>query len=110
MNKKIDFNYLADELDFEIQDVKMLFNLFITNSLEMISKLKQYAKEKKYEQLYISAHALKGSASNLLFDEIYNKAKEIEIKAQNNEEVDYTQEIQAIENIILELKKNNKTE
>lgn len=101
----MDIKKLAQELDFEIEDVSMLLEVFLESAKENVTKLKNAAKTNDYMVMRDTAHALKGSASNLLFNEIVAHALQIELSANNQKEIDYLMHIDEIERCLTQLDK-----
>lgn len=96
---------LAQELGFDVEDVSMLLEVFLESAKENLTKLKNAAKTNDYMVMRDTAHALKGSASNLLFNEIVMHALQIELSANNQKEIDYLMHIDEIERCLTQLDK-----
>jgi HPt (histidine-containing phosphotransfer) domain-containing protein len=56
--------------------------------------------------LSIAAHSLKGSSSTIQLKDISELAKEIELSAKNNEEIDYKKKYEELQKLISDLKIN----
>jgi len=89
LKNKIDLQLIANELEFDLEDVQMLLEVFLESSKEEVAKLYEGLQNNDLKTIYGSAHAIKGSSANLLLNEISELAKEIELKARNEEEYDY---------------------
>jgi len=87
--EQLDFQKIADELEFDLEDVEMLIEVFIESALESLALLEHGIKNKDFKEIYESAHAIKGSSANLTLMEISNLAKNIESSAREAIEVDY---------------------
>ena len=103
MNNKIDLQTIADELDFDLEDVEMLVEVFLSEAKKNLIDLKKAIDTNNLEDIFRYAHSIKGSAANLTLQEISNTAKKIEDNARKNATFDYkaTYEIlrQLIDNI-----------
>jgi len=103
MSKNLDLQKIADELDFDLEDVEMLLEVFIESTDESLAQLKESVKTNNYEDMFNAAHAIKGSAANLTLNDISDLAKTIEINAKESNVFDYEnlleELIQKIENI-----------
>ncbi len=91
MKYNIDLQKIADELEFALNDVEMLIEIFLEGAEDSLSALKEAIDKNNLEQIFRFAHAIKGSAANLTLMEISNLAKEIEYSAREKKVVDYTQ-------------------
>jgi HPt (histidine-containing phosphotransfer) domain-containing protein len=89
---KIDIEKIANELEFEIDEVEMLVGLFIESAYEELGKMKNAIEKKDFETLYKSAHTIKGSAANLMLEDISTTAKQIEFDARSEIDKDYMSE------------------
>ncbi len=103
MNNKIDLQTMADKLDFDLEDVEMLVEVFLSEAKKNLVDLKKAIDTNNLEDIFRYAHSIKGSAANLTLQEISNIAKEMEDNARINATFDYkaTYEIlrQFIDNI-----------
>jgi len=90
MQSYIDLQKIADELDFDLEDVGMLFEAFLESAYEMLALMQKALEEGDMESLYRAAHALKGSAANLKLEVVENMAKEIELDVRANKKSDYS--------------------
>lgn len=89
MGDKLDLQKIADELEFDLEDVKMLMEVFIESVEESLLNLKKAITQDDFEMIYQSAHAIKGSAANLTLMSISDLAKSIELEAKNKNKIDY---------------------
>jgi len=103
MNNTMDLQVIADKLDFDLEDVEMLVEVFLSEAKKNLASLKKAIDTNNLEDVLRYAHSIKGSAANLTFQEISNTAKEMEDNARKNATFDYkaTYEIlkQLIDNI-----------
>jgi HPt (histidine-containing phosphotransfer) domain-containing protein len=86
---KIDLQVIADELEFDLEDVEMLIEVFIESALESLSLLSIAIKNKDFKNIFESAHSIKGSSANLTLIEISDVAKMIESEARESNEINY---------------------
>ncbi len=89
MSYKIDLQEIAKRLDFDLEDVEMLFEVFLETVHENLQLLKTAIKDNDMENIFKSAHSIKGSSANLTLYTISNIAKEIEQSARNMQRIDY---------------------
>ncbi|MDC0933886.1 Hpt domain-containing protein [Arcobacteraceae bacterium] len=86
---KINLQKIADELEFDLEDVEMLIEVFLESALESLLALDAAIKERNFVIIFESAHAIKGSSANLTLIEISDTAKTIETAARESKEIDY---------------------
>ncbi|MDF1876641.1 Hpt domain-containing protein [Sulfurimonas sp. SAG-AH-194-L11] len=89
MSYKIDLQVIADELEFDLEDVEMIMDSFLENAKINLLSLHKAVESNSYEEILTSAHAIKGSALNLLLDDIGSLAKELELSAMDKKSIDY---------------------
>ena len=89
MSYTIDLQVIADKLDFDLEDVKMLIEVFLEGTEESLNNLKNAIQINDFDAIFRSAHAIKGSAANLTLSEISNIAKEMEANAREELEFNY---------------------
>jgi HPt (histidine-containing phosphotransfer) domain-containing protein len=85
----IDFKEIAEELDFDIEDVMMLIDMYLESAQDSIENIVVAIKANDLETIKNEAHAIKGSSANLKLDDIRILAKEIELSATENQAIDY---------------------
>jgi len=85
----INLQDIADKLDFDLEDVEMLLEVFLESAQESMSSLEEAVKENNLEQIFKAAHAIKGSAANLTLNEISDLAKDMEHSAREEESAQY---------------------
>ncbi len=89
MQYSIDLEKIAQELDFDLEDVEMLLEVFLEGTKENLQILKTAIDSGDMETTFKTAHAIKGSAANLTLNEISEIAKEIELNAIKESAMDY---------------------
>jgi HPt (histidine-containing phosphotransfer) domain-containing protein len=89
MSYIINIQKIANELEFEIEDVKMLIGVFLDSAKENLEKIESAIEQNDYETIFKSAHSIKGSSANFTLDDISQLAKEMEVNARNQQEIDY---------------------
>ncbi len=89
MNYNINLQKIADELDFDLEDIEMLIEVFLKSADETLVSMQIAIKENNLEQIFKSAHSIKGSAANLTLHKISDLAKEIEHEAREKNSLDY---------------------
>ncbi len=91
---------IAQALDFEIDDVIMLIEMFLQNAQESLEILEDGVKTDNFSKIKNAAHAIKGSAANLLLEEITDIASQIEQLAHNESSADYISLYKSLKNEI----------
>lgn len=104
MNNKIDLQTIADELDFDLEDVQMLVEVFLSEAKKNLDNLKKAVDTNNLEDIFRYAHSIKGSASNLTLQEISNTAKEMEDSARKNTLFDYKTTFETLKQFIDNIK------
>ena len=89
MSNNIDLQEIADTLGFDLGDVEMLLNMFIEASNESLDELKTAIDNNNYDAISASAHAIKGSAANLMINNVVEIAEIIETSGNTNTQIDY---------------------
>jgi len=102
MKYTIDLQKIADELEFDLYDIEMLMDIFIESAYENLENLtKAISKsaisksainnhhEHDFETIFQTAHAIKGSAANIMLNDIAAIAQEIENNARGKKLVNY---------------------
>ena len=89
MKYAIDLQEIADYLDFDLEDVEMLIEVFLEGAYKNMQELKIAINMNNLQDIHKAAHAIKGSAANLTFANIADIAKEIEENAKKSNTVDY---------------------
>ncbi len=89
MNYTIDLQEIADELEFDLEDVEMVLGVFMEDSVVNLNNMKIAIRAGNLDDVKLSAHAIKGSALNLLLNDVGSLATEIEENAAKSEDVDY---------------------
>ena len=89
MSYTIDLQKIADELDFDLEDIEMLFEVFLESAQESMKQLEKAINENDLSSIFASSHAIKGSAANITLEEISNIAKDIESNAREENNINY---------------------
>ncbi|MEA3513666.1 MAG: Hpt domain-containing protein [Campylobacterota bacterium] len=105
MEYNIDLQQIADELDFDFEDVEMLMEVYLDSTLENIDKLEKAIESNDFESIYQLGHSLKGSSSNLLFKDIASVAKDIEENGKNKIAIDYKEKFNLLKTLVSNLTK-----
>ncbi len=80
---------IAQTLDFEIGDVVMLMDIFLQNAQESLDTLEKAIQVDDFLGIENEAHAIKGSAANLLLQNITKIALNMEQLARDKSATDY---------------------
>ncbi|MDF1882347.1 Hpt domain-containing protein [Sulfurimonas sp. SAG-AH-194-C21] len=89
MSYKIDLQKIADELEFDLEDVEMIMDSFLENAKTNLNFMDKAIQIDDFKGITNSAHAIKGSALNLLLDDVGNLARELELNAMEEKNIDY---------------------
>ena len=89
---------MATSIGLKAKHIPMLIASFMEESVSILNELKESISVKDYDKIKSNAHAIKGSAGNLRFNEVYEMAKEMEFAAADSrEDFDYTSYLEAIQ-------------
>jgi len=79
----INHQEMAVVIGLKPEHIPMLIDSFLEESVLMLDLLLKSIDARDYGRIRSNAHAIKGSAGNLRFDEIYEMAKEMELAGAN---------------------------
>ena len=79
---------------------KKLIDIFYTSTDTILEKMEVAIDKEDFDQIFRTAHTIKGSASNLLFESLASVAKEIELSAQKEEYIDYGKKFLKLKDIL----------
>jgi len=85
----IDIEKLAKELDFDIEDVYVLVELFVENAQVSLANIEEAIEKGDTTTIQSEAHAIKGSAANLMLADIQDIAREMENAARESQRINY---------------------
>ncbi len=85
----INLEKIARQLGFEMQEVQMLLEMFLETASLSMQSLEDAINAKDFESIKQEAHSLKGSAANLMLDDIFNISKELEDAAKDKLDINY---------------------
>jgi HPt (histidine-containing phosphotransfer) domain-containing protein len=97
---KYDLEQIANDLDFEVEDVQELIDIFTEVAKSSLELMKIGINENNFEKITQSAHSIKGSSSNILLDDISKLAKEIEMSAKDRLDIDYQSKYKQLKDMI----------
>lgn len=101
MQNTIKIEDIAQRLNFSIENSYKILEIFYESSNKILDNLEESITLNDFDKIYRNAHSIKGSSSNLLFNEVYEIAKEIEtFSKSNNAEYPYTDRVKEIRNIL----------
>ena len=100
MAYNVDLQKIADGLEFDVEDVEMLIEVFLQSAEESLQSLREAIDSSNLEQIFKSAHAIKGSAANLTLTDISVLAKEIELEARAGNKIDYIERFILLKSMI----------
>ncbi len=102
----MDFNALASNLGLERDEYIELVELFIETAESDIQRIRTAHAEKDSDQLAEAAHSLKGSAGNLGFLSLSDKAKIAEDNSQDDNLEGLEELTSDLEEMLEEIKQN----
>jgi len=85
----IDIENLASALEFDIEDVEILVELFVESAQVSLANIEEAIEGNKIDVIAAEAHAIKGSAANLLLTDIQDIARDMENAAKENRKINY---------------------
>lgn len=98
---RVDHEEMARAIGLKSKHIPLLIASFIEESISILGTLEENIASRNYEKIRSSVHAIKGSAGNLKFNEIYEMAKEMELSASKEEsDFEYEAYFKAIKNAI----------
>ncbi|MEA1917484.1 MAG: Hpt domain-containing protein [Campylobacterota bacterium] len=100
----LDLQKIADELDFDLEDVEMLMEVFLKSVDENLKTVQDGVESSDFDAIFESAHAIKGSASNLTLMNISDIAKDIEHNAREKVSINYEEKFLELKKLIEEIK------
>ena len=99
----MDIEALAEALDFDIEDVAVLVELFVENAQVSLANIEEAIEGDDITTIQNEAHAIKGSAANLMLVDIQDMAREMEEAAKSNQKINYLSLFSQIEEKIEQL-------
>lgn len=94
---KLNHEEMAASIGLKAKHIPMLVGSFLEESTSILDALGESVEKRDYSQIKSNAHAIKGSAGNLRFNEVYEMAKEMEFAGtDSNEDFDYNGYLAAI--------------
>jgi len=100
INIMIDLQKIANELDFDLEDVEMLMEVFLDSASNSLKTLKTAIESNEMEQIFSSAHSLKGSSANLTLMNISDLAGEIEHAAKEQVSINFMDKFTELKSLI----------
>jgi len=85
----LDIEELAKRLEFDIEDVTVLVELFIQNTEASLADIEDAIEINDTEAIEQAAHAIKGSAGNMMLVDVQNMAGALENAARENRKIYY---------------------
>ena len=80
----MDLTKLAEDLGFEQNEFMEIAELFVETAASDIDKLQSAFDERNVREVSEAAHSIKGASGSLGFQEIYEIAKMIEVRARES--------------------------
>lgn len=100
-----DINELAIAMDYDVEDVQTMVNMFLNRIDEQLQVLKDASDTLDYETLFKTAHGIKGSSGNLKLTAVYNLSGEIESAARDKLAINYHDMTQKLANEVDKIRK-----
>lgn len=97
----LDYDNLALLIGVKSRYIPIIVESFVKETDSILETLEKSIQSKDYDKIRSNAHAIKGSAGNIKFDEIYEMAMEMEQEAaEQNSEFDYKLYLDAIKSAV----------
>ena len=103
----IDIKKIAQTLEFDVEDVEMLVDMFLDDATGSLDSVQTALESEDFQELKNIAHAIKGSALNLMLEDIADIALKIELLAKEESEADYKTMFQTLKEEIDILRVNS---
>ena len=100
MSYNINLQTIADELDFDLEDVEMLIEVFLESTVLGMERLKKAIDDNNFENIYQASHGIKGSSANLTLMEISNIAQDMEHNSKEQNSINYLEKFNELEKLI----------
>lgn len=81
---------IADTLEFDLEDIEMLMEIFLSDAKASLEKTNDLIVSNDFIEIKNIAHGIKGSASNLMLEEVVEIAQQIEQLAKTESSADYS--------------------
>ncbi len=85
----IDVEMIAKELEFDIEDLIMLIDMFLDSCESSLTAIEEALNINDFETITKEAHSIKGSAANLKLERVSKFAYMMEAASKNKLELDY---------------------
>jgi HPt (histidine-containing phosphotransfer) domain-containing protein len=102
----VDLQKIADELEFDLDDVKMLIDVFTESTIKSMKTLKIAIDNNDFDNIFKSAHAISGSSANLTLMDISDLAKSIETESRKSQKINYHNIYNKLNLLIQKIKQN----
>ena len=97
----INYEEMAASIGLKAKHMPMLTASFLEESMPAIGEINKSIVSNNLESISQKAHAIKGSAGNLRFNEVYEMAKDMELAAKEKaKDFDYAGHLAAIKKAI----------
>lgn len=97
----INHDEMAQEIGLKAKHIPILVASFLEESVTILEKLQIAIESKNYQDIKSQAHAIKGSAGNLRFNEVYEMTKEMELSASDAKaDFDYQAHLDAVKKAV----------
>jgi len=85
----IDIEELAQNLGFDVEDAEVLVELFVEGAQVSLANIEDALSEGDIATIAKEAHAIKGSAANLMLVDIQDIAREMENAAKEGRKINF---------------------
>ena len=99
-NVGLDLDLLAEKMGYDKEDIEVMLGMFMNKVDIQLDLIEESIRDKNYETVFTTTHAIKGSVGNLGLDEIFEIAKTIEAAAKNKDEIPYEEHFQKMKALI----------
>lgn len=100
MYTSIKLENISKSTHMSLPMTKKLIDIFYTSTDTILENMEIAIDKEDFDQIFRTAHTIKGSAANLLFESLAITAKEIELSAQKEEDIDYGKKFLKLKDIL----------
>lgn len=100
MAEKIDLHSLAQQFEFDPNDIRRMVDMFFKSTEKTLGLLDDAVRSQDMEAIYKAAHSIKGSAGALRLNELHAYALEVEMAGRHNVQIDYAEAAEKLANMV----------
>ncbi|NQY21875.1 MAG: Hpt domain-containing protein [Campylobacteraceae bacterium] len=104
MNNRIKIEDISKRTHMSIEMATKLIDIFYKSTYDILDKMDDAIKTNDFDKIFRTSHTIKGSASNLLFKDLEDLAREIEDASKNNINIEYSKKLIEIKAVLANTK------